>query len=256
MLLFKARVKRGSPIPKPTLVSWSSGTDAEIKAMIDAYYSGILTLDEIKSVWSIGDERSVNLSAMAATGVSESHAAQTVKFVLMSWGGKTLSDNTECLAIVGQKNSLAEKGYMNSSNTNTGGWNSCARRTWCNSVYKNAVPETLRTIFKEFNNVTANGSSTTTATSADYFALPSEKEVLGSVTYANATAEASNSQFKYYETSANRSKEVGEGGSATTWWNRSPRSGSSTSFCQIGANGGSGSFSANASEGLAPFGCI
>lgn len=243
--------------PGPELVSWSTGTDAEIKAMVDAYYAGNLTLEEIKSVWSIGDEREVTLSAMASTGVGETHASQTVKFVLMNFGGKTLtSDNAECLAIVGQKNSLSEEGYMNSSNTNSGGWNSCARRTWCNNAYKNAVPETLRAIFKEFNNVTADGSSITTATSADYFALPSEKEVFGSITYANATAEASNSQFKYYETSSNRIKTKGEGGSVNFWWERSPRSGDSTPFCIAKKDGTAANYLASNPTGLAPFGCI
>lgn len=242
--------------PAPPLVSWSTGTDAEIKAMVDAYYDGSLTLDDIKSVWSIGDEREVTLSAMAATGVGESHSSQTVKFVIMNFGGKTLIDNTECLAIVGQKNSLAELGYMNSSDTNIGGWNSCARRAWCNSVYKNAVPETLRAIFKEFNNVTADGPYATTATSADYFALPSEKEAFGSTLYANATAEVSNSQFKYYETSANRIKTSGEGGSASAWGERSPVSGDSSKFCRVSSNSTADNFRANGYFGLAPFGCI
>ncbi len=246
-----------------TLVSWSTGTDAEIKAMVDAYYDGTFSLQDIQSVWNVGDEREVSLSAMAATGVGESHVAQTVKFVIMNFGGKKLASDgtTDVLAIVGQKNLLAngtsgEGGYMNSSNTNNGGWNSCARRTWCNSVYKNAVPETLRAIFKEFNNVTANGSSTTTATSADYFALPSEKEVFGSTTYANATAEASNSQFSYYATSANRIKKYGESGSAYYWWERSPYSGYSDFFCVVNSIGNAYYLTASNTIGLAPFGCI
>jgi hypothetical protein len=262
MLLFKARVRRG-PAPKPTLVSWSTGTDAEIKAMVDAYYAGVLTLNEIKSVWSIGDERSVSLSAMTATGVGESHVAQTVKFVIMNFGGKKLASDgtTDVLAIVGQKNLLAngtsgEGGYINSTATNNGGWNSCARRTWCNSVYKNAVPETLRIIFKEFNNVTANGQSSTTTTSADYFALPSEKEVFGSVSYADATAEASNSQFSYYATSANRIKKDGESGSACKWWERSPDTVYSNCFCNVATNGNAAATNPISYNGLAPLGCI
>ena len=253
-------IYKNNPIP---LVSWSTGTDAEIKAMVDAYYAGKLTLEDIQSVWSIGDEREVTLSAMAATGVDESHVAQTVKFVIMNFGGKKLASDgtTDVLAIVGQKNLLAsgsygEVGYMNSTNTNNGGWNSCARRTWCNSVYKNAVPETLRVIFKEFNNVTANGQYNTAVTSADYFALPSEKEVFGTTTYANATAEASNSQFSYYATSANRIKKYGESGSAERWWERSPNSSSSIDFCRVSNDGSANSDHATDKRGLAPFGCI
>ena len=238
-----------------SLVSWATGTDAEIKAMVDAYYAGELTLEDIQSVWSIGDEREVTLSAMAATGVGESHAVQTVKFVLMNWGGKILADNTTCLAIVGQKNDLSEAGYMNSSNTNTGGWNNSARRTWCNNVYKESIPSDFRSLFKQHKNLsgTGGGSSSGIQTTIDYFALPAEIEVFGTTT--NSVA-GEGSQFKYYETSANRIKTLGEGGSDYGWWERSPRSGDSSRFCLIYISGGAGANRAYDPDGLAPFGCI
>lgn len=241
-------IHKNAPLP-----SWSTGTDAEIKAVVDAYYAGTLTLADIQSVWSIGDEREVTLSGMAATGVSDSHVSQTVKFVLMNWGGKTLTNNTECLAIVGQKNCLAEAGYMNSSDTNTGGWNSCARRTWCNNTYKAAIPSDFRDLFKQYNNQsgTGGGSTSGTQTTADYFALPAEIEVFGTTPYSVA---GEGSQFKYYETSANRVKTRGEGGSNSTWWERSPYSGNSDAFCYV--RGGADINGSSVSSGLAPFGCI
>lgn len=249
--------------PTPTIVTWADGTDAEIAAMLEAHYAGII---DVTAIWNVGDERVVHLNAMSATGVGESHVAQDVKMVLMNVGGKTLvtpiSGKTECAFIVGQKNMLAngttrEGGYMNSSNDNTGGWNSCARRTWCNSVYKNALPSTLVGIFKEHQNITANGSSSTTATSSDYFALPSEKEVFGSVSYANATAESANKQFEYYKTSSNRIKYQGEaGGSAYHWWERSPCSGDTAYFCIVYSSGDAYGANASYTYGLAPFGVI
>ena len=245
-------IHKNEPIP---LVSWSTGTDAEIKAMVDAYYAGDLTLEDIQSVWSIGDEREVTLSAMAATGVGESHASQTVKFVLMNWGGKNLADDTTCLAIVGQKNSLSEVGYMNSSNTNTGGWNSSARRTWCNDVYKESIPSDFRSLFKQHKNLsgTGGGSSSGTQQTTDYFALPAEMEVFGSRSYS---VEGEGSQFKYYETSANRVKTLGEGRSANRWWERSPLSGNSSVFCGVYSTGTANGGDASDTIGLAPFGCI
>lgn len=253
MLLFKARVRRGpAPVKIP---SWSTGTDAQIKEVVDGYYSGKYTLAQIQEVWKIGDEREVTLSAMAATGVGETHASQTVKFVLMNWGGKTLVDNIECLAIVGQKNCLSESGYMNSTNTNTGGWNSCARRSWCNDVYKESIPSDFRSLFKQHKNLsgTGGGSSSGTQQTTDYFALPAEIEVFGSTTYSVA---GEGSQFKYYETSANRIKKRREGGSADGWWERSPRSGYSGGFCYVNVSGGASASSASTTYGLAPFGCI
>lgn len=232
-------------------VTWASGTDTEIANMVEAADAGIISLSDY---WTVGDVRSISLSAMSATGVGESHSAQKADFVLMNKGGKTLASGTTCSFIVGMKNCLATTGYMNSSDTNSGGWNSCKRRTWCNSVFYNAIPTTLRPIFKQFKNVTASGTSTSTTTSTDYFALPSEKEVFGSVTYANSTAESSNSQFEWYKTSSNRVKKVN--GSANYWWERSPYSGNSGFFCSVYSDGSAAHNSASITRGISPFGCI
>lgn len=258
MAYILARKEQYNPVP-----SWANATDAEIAELLSDHYAGRINLHDY---WDVGDERTVHLSAMSATGVGESHVAQNVKMVLMNKGGKTLTTpingHSECAFIVGQKNMLAngttrEGGYMNSSNTNSGGWNNCARRTWCNSVYKNALPSTLVGIFKEHQNITANGTGSTPVTSNDYFALPSEKEVHGSTTYADATAEANNTQFEYYETSSNRIKYQGEtGGSVAAWWDRSPRSDNNSYFCSTWSSGGAGIDAVSGAIGLAPFGVI
>ena len=251
--------------PPVKIVSWADGTDAEIVAMVNAADNGLINLSDF---WSVGDERKVTLSGMTATGVGESHVEQTATFVLMNAGGKTLANATpsgrsECSFIVGMKNVLAngttgEHGYMNSSNTSSGGWESCARRKWCNSVFRNAIPSTLRDIFKQHLNITASGSSTITAyiTSTDYFALPAEMEVFGSVTYANQTVESNLTQFEYYKTSANRVKKAGDSGSANSWWERSLRSDKSGVFCQVFNDGSASSSPASFYRYFAPFGVI
>lgn len=240
------------------IVTWAGGTDQEIADMVAAADAGLINLQDY---WAVGQERKVSLSAMAATGVGESHAAQTVTMVLMNAGGKTLATptaagQTTCNYVVGLKNGLAEYGYMNSSNTNSGGWDSCARRTWCNSVYRSAIPATLRGIFKQHKNITASGSSTATTTSTDYFALPAEKEIFGSTTYGSSTAETSLTQFQWYKTAANRIKKTGDSGSADYWWERSPYSGNSTSFCAVASDGSANANSASIGLLIAPFGCI
>jgi hypothetical protein len=194
---------------------------------------------------------------MTATGVGESHAAQDVTFVLMNAGGKTLTTATEsgrttCSFVVGLKDSLKEKGYMNSSNTNVGGWTSCARRTWCNNVFKNAIPNTLAPIFKQFQNKTSAGNrSTTINTTDDWFALSSEIEIFGSTTYS---ASGEGAQFTWYETAANRIKKVD--GLAYSWWGRSPRASYVADFCLASPDGSAGYTSASDTRGLAPFGVI
>ena len=217
--------------PPLKIVTWADGTDAEIVAMVNAADNGEINLSDY---WHVGDERQVTLSAMAATGVNETHAEQTVTFVLMNSGGKTLanataSGRTECSFIVGMKNVLAKKGAMNSANTAAGGWDTCPRRTWCNEVFRNAIPESLREIFKEHFNTTGNTTGSTTVISTDYFALPAEKEVFGRNKKANSTAESSLTQFEYYATAANILKRKGD--NVVVWSLRSPSSSLDTYYC-------------------------
>ena len=240
-------------------VTWAGGTDEEIVAMVEAADQGLINLSDY---WAVGDTRTVRLSAMSNTGVGESHSAQEVDLVLMHAGGYTLnaavaSGRTKCSFVVGLKDSLTEAGYMNSSNTNSGSWNGSARRTWCNNVFRNAIPSTLRAIFKQFKTVTAqtyNGS--TNQTSVDYFALPAEREIFDARNYCNQTEYNALFQFDYYKTASNRVKKLGKTGTASYWWERSPYYGTSTNFCRVDSNGGANYHYASNAFGLAPFGCI
>ena len=235
--------------------------------MVKLADAGLINLSDY---WAVGDTRTVQLSAMSATGVGESHAAQEVELVLMHAGGYELNEavasgRTTCSFIVGQKDSLATAGYMNSSNTNSGQWNGSARRTWCNSVYKNALPSTLLPIFKQFKTITAqtyNGS--TNQESVDYFALPAAKEVFGgsatsagdATSHSNLTEFNALFQFDYYKTASNRVKKLGKTGSANYWWERSPRYNYSSGFCLVYSDGSVYYDFASYTRGLAPFGCI
>ena len=235
----------------PKIVSWADGTDEEIAAMVAAADAGQIDLSDY---WSEGDTRTVSLSSMSATGVGESHAAQSVQFVLSDPGHFTLASGKPCNFVVNMKDCLKETGYMNSSNTNSGGWNGCARRTWCNNVFRNAIPATLRPIFKQFTTYAANGDGSSSVASSDYFALFSEKEVFGLMFNANGSAERKNSQLTWFKTSSNRIKRVN--GSVQYWWERSPQNGYSYRFCAVTDGGGAGLSYAGVSRGLAPFGCI
>ena len=174
-----------------TSVTWANGTDEQIAGIIKALDNGLVTTSQLN--WSVGDERTVHLEAMAASGVGEAHAAQDVTMVIMDTNhfdlvSATSGGKTKSSYVIGLKNSLVETGYMNSSNTNSGSWNGSARRTWCNNTFRAAIPETLRNCFKQFKVITAqtyNGS--TNQTSNDYFALFAEKEIFGTKTYSNTT---------------------------------------------------------------------
>ena len=248
-------------------ITWADGSDEEISTMVALADAGVIDLTDY---WSVGDTRTVQLSAMAATGVGESHDAQNVELVLMHVGGYDLntavaSGRTKCSFVVGMKNCLVNGGYMNSTNTNSGSWDGSARRTWCNNVFKAAMPNSLLLIFKQFKTITAETyNGTTNKTSVDWFALPAAKEVLGGTAtsagnatgYSNLTEFNALFQFDWYKTTTNRIKKYGTAGSSTYWWMRSPNYNYSDSFCGGNTNGGANSNDANATRGLSPFGCI
>ena len=250
----------------PEIVSWADGTDEQIAAMVAALDDGTISIET--TGWSIGDERQVTLSAMPATFVNESHVEQTVTLVLMDSQHYTLTNptaggDTKDHFVVGLKNLLAngtnrESGYMNQSETNRGSWSGCARRAWCNDVFRAAIPETLRGCFKQFKVPTAttyNGSSVTETD--DYFALFAEKEIFGSCTFSNTTEANALSQIKWYETAANRIKKSGgDAGDAHSWWERSPRSSIGNSFLIVYPDGTANTNIAAFDADIAPFGCI
>lgn len=236
------------------IYSWADATDAQIVDMVQRADRGEINLADY---WHVGDERVVHLDAMEATGVGESHVAQDVTLVLMNAGGKTLntpteSGRTECSFIVGMKNCLNELGYMNTTDTSVGGWDACARRTWCNNIFYNSIPASLRPIFKQVKNKTSSLSSG--VDSIDYFAFPAEYEVFGAYTNSSETYESDLQQFEYYQTSANRIKQ--RNGSATTWWGRSPRKTGATSFCDVDSLGSPDRYNASALLAISTFGCI
>lgn len=253
-----------SVIVKPPLeiVSWADGTDAQIEAMLDAHYTGKINIHDY---WHVGDERIVHLLSMEADDIFESHVGQDVIMVLMNEGGKELAEPingiTECAFIVGQKDCLVEEGYINNTTTNAGGWDYCDRRIWCNRDYRMSIPRKFVKIFKEHKNVTAGGGSgASKKESVDYFALPTEKEVMGSCTYTSSTAEENNIQFTFYQTAENKLKKLGNNGAITAWWNRSPidvdNNNASFSCSSVRLNGNSFGVGASKLYGISPFGCI
>lgn len=237
--------------------SWSSGTDSQIAATIAAARAGNV---DLTSHWSVGDTRTVRLSAMAATGVGESHVAQDVQVVLMHKNWVDANGATHPF-LWGLKDGLAngtsgEYGYMNSSDTNNGGWNACKRRAWCNNVFFKALPQYLQDAIGATAVKTADGSGSSTAVSSDRCFLFNERMVFGSNTYANSTAESGIAQVEWYKTSSNRVKHCGPSGSAYYWWLCSPRSGDSGGFCFVDSSGGAYGSYASSSFLLAPGGCI
>lgn len=247
------------------IVTWADGTDEEISEMIAAHYSGQI---DIADYWAVGDMRTIHLSAMAATGVGESHVAQDQQFVIIGIehdnlktpiNGKTKAAITIQPLRVLSNGTTSEDGYMNSSGTNSGGWEGCARRTWCNNVFVNALPliikQTIKTVSKL--NYKVYDSNTLTTTSDSAFLL-SEVEVFGKQFFAEGATEGT--QYEYFVTLSNTRKYRGNAtssGSSEDWWERSPSATSNSRFCFVDSSDCGGMhYSATTTFGLCPAICL
>ena len=237
-----------------TIVTFSDGTDEEILAMVQAHYDDKIKLSDY---WAIGDTRTVTLSAMSATYVGESHSSQDVQLTIIDFDHDDLvtpiNGKTKAAISVQLKNCLNTKGYMNSSNTNSGGWEESARRKWCNDIFYNAIPSILRNGIKQVikKNYKVYNSNNITTTS-DYCFLLSETEIFGEKKYSIDSTEGT--QYEYYKTSSNRIKQVS--GSNYYWWERSSSGSNSSGFCRVDADGSAGFNNASSTRGLAPCLCI
>lgn len=262
----------GEPDGPLKIVTFADGTDDEIAKMIEAHYAGKINIGDY---WAVGDKRIIHHNAMDATGVSESHKANDYTYVIIgiehddlvtTINGKTkaaITIQTERMLYLDtttEYNSTYDEshecGYINSSNTNNGGWEGCARRTWCNNVYKECLPTYIQNMMKQVKKLTSAGaSSSTIKTSNDYAFLPSEIEIFGSTTYSFA---GEGTQYQYFKTVANRYKKPRYNSSSTSGicWERSPYSSNSSGFCGLRISGNAGWDDAFATCGLAPCLCI
>lgn len=162
------------------------------------------------------------------------------------------------IAFVNSYGSTSTGFCMNTSNTNSGGWNnSYMRKTIC-TAFLAALPTAWQNIIAactKYSDNTGGGSNTAsyvTATS-DKIWLLSEMEVQGTRSYANSAEANYQKQYDYYR---NGNSKVKYQHTATTsacgWWLRSVRVGSAYGFCGVATVGSASGSGAYFSDGFAP----
>lgn len=136
---------------------------------------------------------------------------------------------------------------MNSSNTNSGGWTSCAMRSTHLPAILALMPTEVQNGIREVNKLTSAGSQISTInTTADKLFLLSEIEIFGSVRYSKS---GEGTQYDYYK--AGNSKVKKWNGSESYWLERSPVASSSASFCLVSRNGNASYEVASRARGVA-----
>lgn len=162
------------------------------------------------------------------------------------------------IAFVNSYGSTSTGFCMNTSNTNSGGWNnSYMRKTIC-PAFLAALPKAWQNIIAactKYSDNTGGGSNTAsyvTATS-DKIWLLSEMEVQGTRSYANSAEANYQKQYDYYR---NGNSKVKYQHTATTsacyWWLRSVHASGTYFFCFVHTDGSASNNGASASYGFAP----
>lgn len=198
--------------------------DNDWASIIAACHSG-----SVPSTWVVGNSKTmtINGASYQVDIIGKNHDTYTA-------GGKAplTFQLHDC---------YADTKVMNSSNTNSGGWTSCAMRSTHLPAILALMPTEIQNGIREVNKLTSAGSqSATINTTADKLFLLSEVEVFGSTSYSAA---GEGTQYDYYK--AGNSKVKNRNGSAASWWERSPYASYSTRFCLVNGNGGANHITAS-----------
>ena len=233
-----------------------------------------------ENFWSIGDRKAVTLNGTMSKlslsnfttyafiiGFNHNASVEGSNRIHFQIGKTALSGGTDVCLVNGYSDD--SDFYMNTSNTNSGGWSSSYMRTKIlgtslssySGTFIGVLPAALRAVLKpvtKYTNNTGNSTSASAVTATtDYAFLLSEYEVFGSISYANSNESSKQAQYAYY--SAGNSK-IKYNHSATStavyWWLRSPIASYSSYFVIVYSDGTVDIGSASYSRGVAPGFCV
>lgn len=245
-----------------------------------ATISRVASANEGENYWSIGDCKQVTLNGTVSKlnlsnysiyafiiGFNHNSRREGASRIHFQLGKTALTGGNDICLISGYDND--SDFYMNSNNSNSGGWKSSyMRNTICGTnlssysgTFIAVIPALLRAVLKSVTKYTNNdggseSSSSVTATT-DYFFLLSEYEVFGEVRLGNVYETNYQEQYAYYSAGNSKVKYRHDDiNTSTYWWTRSPQIDSTRNFVRVLTNGVYGATSANYSLGVAPGFCV
>ena len=244
-----------------------------------SYIKSATVSGKASSYWKVGDRKEVILNGAVGNDKTFSNTT-TYCYILgfdhntsvesngehtihIGFGASALSGG-KYIAYVDSKyaSAASSTGYfsMNSSDTNSGGWNSCQMKSTICPAFKNALPSDLKSNIRAVTKWQNDGGSTSGQSSSNEIWLLSEMEIFGSAPKSNYTANQLQYDFykgvtnwnaapkiKYEDTSTSK---------AVSWWNRSALSGYSKFFSIVAPNGNANYNTAFANLGFAPCLCL
>lgn len=122
---------------------------------------------------------------------------------------------------------------MNSSGTNSTGWNDSEMRTETLPAILAKMPENIQNGIRAVNKLTmTSGTNSTIKTASDKLFIFSEMEVYGSEEHSES---GEGKQYDYYKAGNSKVKKVG--GTDSWWWLRSPIASTDNRFCAVSLSG-------------------
>lgn len=238
-----------------------NGLEADVISMFSAAISNNSDITNETSVIYL-DKGDIHRKVSIGDQVTLSLNGTNYAFDIIGFNHDTLTDAnaygkataTGKAGITFQMHDLFATYYpMNSSNTNSGGWKSSAMRTSTMPLMKGYMPAAWQTAIKPVNKAsgTGGGSTSGTETVSDSCFLLAEIEMFGSTTYS---VYGEGTQYTYYK--AGNSKVKNMSGSASHWYERSPRSGYPQDFCMVSKYGDASASNGTLHPGIAFGFCV
>ena len=175
----------------------------------------------IPSAWMVGDSKAMTIdgSDYMVDIVGKNHDTYTA-------GG--IAPLT-----FGLHDCYGTKYQMNSSQSNSTGWDGSKMRTETLPAILAKMPVNIQNGIRAVNKLTAtSGGNSTIKTTSDKLFTFSEMEVYGSATKSHA---GEGKQYDYFKAGNSKVKKVGD--TASEWWLRSPNADNSLYFCTVSTNG-------------------
>ena len=190
--------------------------DNDWDAIIDACHSG-----KVPDTWVVGNSKTMTIGG------------KSYRFDIVGKNHDTYTAGGIAPLTFGLHDCYGTKYPMNSSGTNSTGWNDSEMRTETLPAILAKMPVNIQNGIRAVNKLTAtSGSSSTIKTASDKLFTFSEMEAYGSTTYSYS---GEGKQYDYYKAGNSKIKKVGS--TASRWWLRSPYASYSDYFCAVGTDG-------------------
>ena len=240
-----------------------------------------------ENYWSIGDRKEVTLNGTVGhlslsnyttyafiIGFNHNQELEGVNRIHFQLAKTALSGGTDvCFCDDSYGMNVPKTGHffsMNSSRTNSGGWERSQMRTnICGTSLSSysgtiiaVIPEALRAVLKSVTKYTDNTGGNSSAArnvtaTTDYFFLLSEYEVFGSISNANRNESSKQAQYAYYSAGNSKVKYRHDRTSTPVeWLLRSPYASRTTAFVIVYTNGLVSGTEAYNSRGFTPGFCV